>query len=68
MTLKIERNVPVPQKRGEISAVLRRLKPGESVLLSSSANSASSIARYAIGSGKFLVRAEGNGARVWRTK
>ena len=70
--LKIEKVIPIPSNRkgrgSGRATFLRSLKIGESVFLPMIAPLASSAASYSLGSGNYAVRAEKNGARVWRTK
>ena len=65
---EIERGVPVPaitspKDRG-FTATLRAMGVGDSVVLPTTASTLHNIARRL--SGKFTVRKEGAGFRVWR--
>lgn len=69
---KIEKNVPIPprKKRGlsktGMTATLRTMKVGESVLFTTAISSACTLYRSV--DGKFTARIVKGGVRVWRTK
>jgi hypothetical protein len=64
--MKIEKGIPVPKGRGDgITATLRALKVGESVLVPSL--NAQVLAARAMGKGKWRSALEGN-IRIWRIK
>lgn len=68
---KIEKGIEIPNRSGGglgYGEVLRKLKPGESVLLPIKSHSGAWTAgKYHIGKGKFVVRKDGDGHRIWRT-
>jgi hypothetical protein len=70
--LKIERGVKVTRKGGNnggVSAQLRALKRGESVVVPHSATAdVRQLALYALGAGNYATRKCDGGTRVWRTK
>lgn len=71
VALVIDKDVPMPvQKRAATSftAVLRKLKPGHSVVLPLSTSRACCLANKVLGTGKFVTRMEGGNARVWRAE
>ena len=64
---KIEKNVPIPKKRTSgVSALLRKLKVGESILLPKQA--AYTQAYAVLGKGNCTIRSTPDGVRVWRIK
>lgn len=71
--LKIEKNVPIPKNttrkgKGHVQLVLRALKKGESVVLPGVPQNAYSAARKYIGAGRYTIRPDKGGSRVWRIK
>lgn len=63
-------DIPVPRRKIRhigLTASLRELKPGESRWLPSTVPNANTLAGRAIGKGRFVVRTENGGSRVWRT-
>lgn len=73
MTLTIEHDIPIPEKRHggsrEGSAVwqLRRMRVGDSVLVPRPQNWACAIGAHSFGPGRFTTRREAGGTRIWRT-
>jgi len=76
MTYTIEAGIPIPERIGGSKGytdAIRKLGVGESVHLPTTKGSAYSLC-WAIGfdpgrkRGDFVVRAEGDGARVWRKR
>lgn len=69
---KIERGIPVPPQHGRkgYSAILRKMKVGESVVLPTSTQPATNIGYQVFGgSGHITVRKIGpDETRVWRIK
>ena len=62
-----ENDVPMPAStRRGLSRHIRSLKPGQSVYLPTTARKAGNLAHFALGPGRYCVRAEGEGCRVWR--
>lgn len=68
--IKIERGVPIPEARGKgHSAVLRKMKKGESALFPTKIGSIHSLLRQCgFGAGDFTCRTVDGGVRVWRLK
>ena len=73
MTIKIEKNIPMPTRaaskpRAEKYPELRQLEVGDSFVVGISAAALGTHARrVAKDTGrKFIVRPEGEGSRVWR--
>ncbi len=67
---KIEKGIPVPPRRlpaGGIADAMRRMVKGDSILLHSKKATAYAQSYSYIGKGKFVLRSEGKGIRVWRT-
>lgn len=71
--MKIDKGIPLPKanrggKNGELSTALLSMKKGDSVLvLGRQYNNVMRQASKYLGSGKYAVRSEGEGFRVWRT-
>lgn len=67
--IKIEKSVPVPMQHGGYSAILRKLKKGESAVLPIPTINVCSLAYKIFGAGKYVAcrKVEG-GTRVWRIK
>lgn len=68
--LKIEKGVPLPSKarKSEVADLMRAMKKGDSILIHGrKGDSVRTSASTYIGIGKYAVRAEGDGFRVWRT-
>lgn len=68
--LKIEKGIPLPEGTrgsGGITAVLRSMTIGDSVLLSN-CKYPSGYAALALGKGNYACRKEGTGFRIWRVK
>lgn len=67
MDVKVDRDIPVPRpKRTGVTALLRTLKPGDSVLLDSL--HAPALAFRIFGKGHFRSHKEHGGIRIWRTE
>jgi hypothetical protein len=66
--LKIEKGIPIPGRRNGFSETLRKMKPGDSVLLPRDRLNANALAHDVLGSGNYATRKEDGGTRVWRTK
>lgn len=69
--LKIEKGIPVPSrpaKHGAVKAILLQMQPGDSVAFPCSAGTAYTQGYRHFGPGNFIVRAEGQGSRIWRIK
>lgn len=73
MKLKIEDGIPAPERRVSskgYTEAIRALKRGQSVLLPTSYGSAytlcAALCQTERKPGEFVVRSEGDGARVWR--
>lgn len=64
----IEKGIPIPEKRGMhgYSALLRELKPGDSVLLPIVPYRAYGLGWKVLGKGNFRSKKENGGTRVWR--
>lgn len=67
---KVESGIPIPEetrgRKGVIAPLMRSMKKGDSILLHSSVSSARNNATNYIGRGKYTLRADGKGFRVWR--
>lgn len=73
-TYKVEKGIPIPEPkggrhRGEFAKVLASLTKGQSVHRAGITQTYAYVAamRY-IGKGKYTVRQEDGGFRIWRTK
>lgn len=70
--IKIEKGIPVPPSKGRSMGVqaqtMLAMKKGDSCYIEKSRTSVYQLARLRLGKGKFQVREEGNGTRLWRTK
>lgn len=67
MNLKIEKNIPIPPRRGSgIAAILREMQVGDSVLFprGDGRNARSTFGRFE--PKKFCTRSVDGGIRVWR--
>lgn len=64
--LKIEKGIPIPSGNANVTATLRKLKVGDSVLLPSSFDR--QYAHQVLGKGNYTARKMEDGVRVWRTK
>jgi len=67
---KIERGIPVPAYRGRgYTTILRKMKVGESVFLTTPPSNISNLAAQAFGKpGCVTARRMDGGIRVWRIK
>jgi len=70
MELKIEKNIPLPPKKGtNFTATLHKMKKGESTFIRGKlASNICNAARRAFGVGGYATRKEGDGVRLWRVK
>ena len=73
--IKIDKGVPIPTSRGKscdpnsLSGKMRALKVAESIFMKDcSSEKLGNLASVVMGAGKYTVRAEGDGARIWRIK
>lgn len=70
--MKIDKGVPIPKKKGrslsEAAELMMSMQRGDSILLKKSLSSAVQFAVRYIGKGRYAVRTESGGIRVWRTK
>jgi hypothetical protein len=70
MTPKIERGVPIPSKRtvhGSIQKLLSPMRSGDSMFFEGrDSRNLWQAGFIAFGSGRFTVRKEGGGSRIWR--
>ena len=67
--VKIEKNVPIPENhRGKWAPLLKSMKVGDSITMKVSYQVAWQNARNSLRLGNFVVRQNGKGFRVWRTK
>ena len=66
---KIEKGIPLPPSRKGYSAVIRRLKKGESVFFELTNIQSITACYYQLGlKGKITCRSIDGGVRVWRIK
>lgn len=70
--MKIERGIPVPPRKGrklsQAAELMLEMKKGESLWMKKSPATAVQFAIRYIGKGKYAVRSENGGTRVWRIK
>ena len=67
--MKIETGIPVPDRGNGITAALRRLKKGDSVLIpGKKAVEMSGYVTNAKMTGKLTMRSTADGVRVWRIR
>lgn len=69
--LKIEKGIPMPKVRSRtygVSAILRQMKVGESILLPGKRSSVASIGSHIFGPGGSTTAVEKDGVRLWRVK
>ena len=69
--LKIEKNVPMPERRGRpgiYTPTLRKMDVGDSVVLPLNYNGARLLAQYVFGRGNYRgTKLDANNTRIWRT-
>ena len=67
--MKIEKNVPLPSNTSK-SAVLRKLKKGESVVIDGSSQTLIALAKQVFGAYGHVTcrKVDNNSTRVWRIK
>lgn len=72
MKLKIERGVPLPKRKGkglsEASLLIQQMEKGDSLWVPKPLVNTVQLAQRYIGKGKYAVRTEKGGTRVWRMK
>lgn len=70
MELKIDKNIPLPSKRGTgFTLTLQKMKKGDSTFIRGKlASNICNAARRAFGAGAYATRKEGDGVRLWRVK
>lgn len=72
MELKIDKNIPLPSKRGTGFALTlqkMKMKKGDSTFIKGKlASNICNAARRAFGAGAYATRKEGDGVRLWRVK
>lgn len=68
---KIEKGIPIPPvnvgQRPEVAALICSMKKGDSILFHKNRNQVTNLALRYIGRGKYTIRHEGAGVRVWKT-
>lgn len=68
-SLKIESGVPLPPKRGDDYAILKKMKRGQSILFPAGTQPLVRAAAARIfGKGGYAIRTMKDGARLWRMK
>lgn len=69
--MKIEKGIPLPPRKGrglsEAALLMQSMKKGDSLFLKSRTSVPQMAIKY-IGKGKYAMRSEGSGVRVWKVK
>lgn len=74
MTFEIERGIPIPNwNYGNVNAkgyaaILRKLEPGDSVVLPTTSNAISTTCARVLGKGNYVTRVVKGGVRIWRRR
>lgn len=71
--LKIDDGIPIPhdgrgRKMSREAQLLRTMHVGQSLLVQKKMANACMLGHRYIGAGKYAVKAEGEGVRIWRKK
>jgi len=67
--LTIEHGIPCPPQRNRgISAALRTMRSGDSILLDKTRAQAAALAHIVFGKGNYATNSEGGSTRVWRLR
>lgn len=70
--IRIDDDIPVPHPSnrgrplGVVAKAMKKLQPGQSFYRKANLNTLQTLAARYLGVGKYEIRAEGNGWRVWR--
>lgn len=75
MAFKIEKGIPIPKKvgrkkweLGEFAIMLKKMEVDDSIFSVKKKSTLYAAAGIHLGKGKFIIRPEKTGFRLWRTK